>query len=290
VPSTTANGITIEYETAGDPADPALLLVMGLGAQLIAWHPDFRQAIADRGYYVIVFDNRDVGLSSKIEDGPRPDVLAAFGGDLSSASYTLSDMASDAIGLLDVLGIDAAHVVGASMGGMIAQTIAIEHPARVLSLCSIMSMTGADDVGAPSEEAMAVLLKPAATTRDEAIAGSVAASIVIGSTGFPTDEAELKARAAASYDRCFYPVGIARQLLAIRASGDRTEKLRELDVPTVVIHGDIDPLVRVSGGEATAKAIPGADLLIIEGMGHDNPTALWPRIVDAIVDNAAKAG
>jgi pimeloyl-ACP methyl ester carboxylesterase len=288
--SAAANGITIEYETTGDPADPALLLVMGLGAQLIAWHPEFRQLIADRGFHVIVHDNRDTGLSSKIEDGPAPDVIASFGGDFSSASYTLSDMAADSMGVLDALGIESAHVVGASMGGMIAQTIAIEHPARVRTLCSIMSMTGASDVGAPTEEAMAVLMKPPPETREEIIANSVVTSRIIGSTAYPTDEAELRARSAAAYDRCFYPVGIARQLVAIRASGDRTEQLGQLDVPTLVIHGDIDPLVRVSGGEATAKAIPGADLLVIEGMGHDNPTALWPRIVDAIVENAAKAG
>jgi pimeloyl-ACP methyl ester carboxylesterase len=261
---------------------------MGLGAQLIAWHPDFRQLLADRGFHVIVHDNRDVGLSSKIEDGPVPDLAAAFAGDTSSASYTLSDMAADSMGVLDALGIDQAHVVGASMGGMIAQTIAIEHPHRVKTLCSIMSMTGADGVGTPSGEAIGVLLKAPAQTREEAIANSIEASKVIGSPAYPTPDDVLAERAAAAYDRCFHPMGVARQLVAIRASGDRTPALEQLDVPTLVIHGDVDPLVTVSGGEATAKAIPGAELLVIEGMGHDNPAQLWPRIVDAIVENTAK--
>jgi pimeloyl-ACP methyl ester carboxylesterase len=280
--STTANGITIEFDTFGDEADPALLLVMGLGAQMISWPDEFCRQLAGRGFHVVRFDNRDVGLSSKVEDGPAPDLGAALGGDASSASYLLSDMADDAVGLLDALGIASAHVVGASMGGMIAQTIAIRHPERVRSLCSIMSTTGAADVGAPAPEAIAVLLKPPATTRDEAIANGVEASQVIGSPGFPTPVDVLAERAAAAYDRCFYPVGIARQLLAILASGDRTDALRELDVPTTVIHGTDDPLVSASGGEATAKAIPGAELLMIEGMGHDLPEALWPTVLDAV--------
>jgi pimeloyl-ACP methyl ester carboxylesterase len=288
MPSTAANGITIEYDTIGEPSADPMLLVMGLGAQMISWPQGFCDALAARGFHVIRFDNRDVGLSSKIEDGPRPDVMAAFTGDVSSASYTLSDMAADATGLLDVLGIGAAHVVGASMGGMIAQTIAIEHPSRVRSLCSIMSTTGADEV-TPTEGAMTVLLRPPATERDQAIANSVEASKVIGSTGFDVPEELLRSRAAAAYDRCFYPIGIARQLVAVRASGDRTAALAGLDVPTVVVHGSVDPLVPPLGGELTAKAIPGAELVVVEGMGHDLPEGAWPVVVDAIARNAAKA-
>jgi pimeloyl-ACP methyl ester carboxylesterase len=285
MPTGAANGITIEYDTIGDAADPTLLLVMGLGAQLTAWPDRFCELLAGRGFHVVRYDNRDVGLSSKITDGPRPDVVAAFAGDTSSASYTLEDMAADGMGLLDALGIDSAHVVGVSMGGMIAQTMAIGYPERVLTLCSIMSMTGHPEAEPPSVEAMAVLLRTPATTRDAAIEASVAASKVIGSPAYPTDEAELRARAAAAYDRCFNPPGIARQLLAIRASGDRTEALRTLDVPTVVIHGDADPLVRPSGGELTAKTIPGAELVIVPGMGHDLPEPLWDQVVDTIVTN-----
>jgi pimeloyl-ACP methyl ester carboxylesterase len=286
---TTANGITIEYETIGDPAAQPLLLVMGLGAQLITWPDGFCAQLADRGFHVVRFDNRDVGLSSKVEDGPAPALGDALTGDTSSASYLLTDMADDAAGLLDALDIGAAHVVGASMGGMIAQTLAIHHRARVRSLCSIMSTTGAADVGAPAPEALSALLKPPATTREEAIANGVEASRIIGSTTFPTPDDELAARAAAAYDRCFYPAGIARQLLAILASGDRTEALQALDVPAVVIHGSEDPLVTPSGGEATAKAIPGAELVMIDGMGHDLPEAVWPTVLDTVSAVAARA-
>jgi len=284
-----ANGIELEYETFGSVVDPPLLLVMGLGAQLTAWPDGFCQLLVDRGYRVVRYDNRDVGLSTKLTDAPEPDVLAALGGDLSSAGYTLEDMADDAAGLLDALGIDRAHVVGASMGGMIAQTIAIRHPARVRSLCSIMSATGSPESLAPTPEAMAVLMRPPGATREEAIERSVEASLVIGSTGFPVDVDVLRARAAAAYDRCYEPMGVVRQLLAIRASGDRTAALQQLDVPTVVIHGSVDPLVPPLGGELTAKAIPGAQHVVIEGMGHDLPEGAWPVIVDAIVANASSA-
>jgi len=288
MPSVRANGITIEYDTFGNAADPAVLLIMGLGAQMITWDEGLCQAIADRGYHVIRFDNRDVGLSEKIEGGPQPNVLAAMTGDTSSASYTLSDMAADAAALLTELGIDKAHIVGASMGGMIAQTLAIEHPDRVLTLCSIMSTTGNREVGQPHPEVIPLLLGPRPSSKEEAMDRAEEAVRAFGSKGLPVDWAKLRQRAGEAYDRCFYPIGFARQLLAIIASGDRTPRLADLDVPTVVIHGTDDTLVDPSGGNATASAIPNAELVRIEGMGHDLPDAAWPTIVDAIVRNAER--
>jgi pimeloyl-ACP methyl ester carboxylesterase len=287
MPRANCNGIEIEYDTFGDEAAAPLLLVMGLGAQLVAWDDEFCVLLAAQGFRVIRFDNRDVGLSTKL-DGPLPDIMACLGGDASSANYTLDDMADDAIGLLDALGIRATHVVGASMGGMIAQTLAIRHPDRVLSLCSIMSTTGDRGVGQPTPEAMQILLRPVAQTREEALEMGVEATRAIGSPGFPFDEARARDRAGRAYDRCYHPMGVARQLAAIMASGDRTEALGGVTVPTVVIHGDGDPLVTPSGGEATAKAVPGAELVVIEGMGHDLPPEIWPRALEAIVDNASK--
>ena len=290
MPNVTANGISIEYDDFGSPEDAPLLLIMGLGAQMITWDEGLCQAIAERGFHVIRFDNRDVGLSEKIEGGPTPDLLAAMQGDTSSATYTLDDMAADAAGLLDVLGIDAAHIVGASMGGMIAQTFALNYPQRTLSLCSIMSTTGSQAVGQPHPEILPILLGPRPTSRDDAMDRAEQAVRAFGSKGLPVDWAHIRERAGQSYDRCFYPIGFARQLLAIVASGDRTERLRDLDVPTVVIHGTDDKLVDPSGGRATAEAIPGAELVEVEGMGHDLPEAAWPRMVDAIVRNTERAG
>jgi pimeloyl-ACP methyl ester carboxylesterase len=284
-----ANGIDICYETFGNSSDPALLLVMGLGAQMILWDEAFCEQIASRGFQVIRFDNRDTGLSSKIEGGPPPDIAAAMGGDTSSASYTLKDMASDAAGLLGALGIEKAHIVGASMGGMIVQQMAIDHPDRVLTLCSIMSTTGDRTVGQGTPEALALLMGPAPTNRDEAIEASVKSTQVLLGPGFAFDEAKVRERAARIYDRMNYPVGFARQLVGIVASGDRTPELRKLSVPTLVIHGADDPLVTLSGGEATAAAIPGARLLVIPGMGHSTPEEAWPEIIDAIVANTERA-
>ena len=289
MPSASANGITIEYETTGDPAEPALLLVMGLGAQLIHWPDEFCAALAGRGFFVVRYDNRDVGLSTKT-DGPVPDLLAALQGDTSQATYTLVDMAGDGIALLDALGVGAAHVVGVSMGGMIAQNLAIHHPDRVLSLCSIMSTPNGNMSSDPaSPEAGAMLFRPPAKSRDEAVAQSVEGARVIGSPAFAVNEDEIRARAAQAYDRCFYPLGTSRQLCAIVASGDWRPGLAELDVPTLVIHGSADPLVRPSWGRATAEAIPGAELLMIEGMGHDLPRGVWDTLVEAIVANITKA-
>lgn len=289
IPRASANGLQIEYETLGDPADPALLLIEGLGGQLIGWPDPFCRALVASGFHVVRFDNRDSGLSSKVEDGPQPDVAAAYFGDLSSASYTLDDMADDAAGLLHAIGIEAAHVVGISMGGMIAQTLAVRHSEMVLSLCSIMSTTGGRDVGQPTTEAMGLLVRPSATTREECVQAAIASHRLLGSPAHPTDEDEVRRAAIRAYERSHYPGGVARQLCAILASGDRSGLLAQVSVPSLVIHGADDALIQPSGGEATAKAIPGAELVMVDGMGHDLPAALWPRIVEAIATNAARA-
>ncbi len=288
--ATVSGGIDLAYETFGDPADPPVLLVMGLGTQMLGWPEGFCEELTRHGHFVVRFDNRDIGLSTHLHDAPAPNPFAAIAGDLSSASYTLSDMASDTVGLIDHLGLDAVHLVGASMGGMIAQTVAIEHPRRVLSLTSIMSTTGDRAVGTPTQEAMAALLAPPATSRAGAIERTVATYRVIGSPGYPMDEAALRERAGLSFDRGFDPVGVARQLTAIYASGDRTPHLRELTVPTLVVHGEQDPLVGVSGGRATAEAVPGAELVVIDGMGHDLPEPLWAEVAGHIARHAAAAG
>jgi pimeloyl-ACP methyl ester carboxylesterase len=289
MPRAQTNGIELEYETFGDPADPAMLLVMGLGIQLLGWQQEFCELLVERGFFVIRFDNRDVGLSSKIEDAPAPDVFALMGGDASSAGYTLDDLADDTAGLLDALGIEAAHVVGVSMGGMIAQALAINHPERVLSLTSWMSTTGDRNVGQPRQEALPALISPAPADREGFIEYQAGLFNLIGSPAYPADPEKLRALIAASYDRMHYPIGFLRQLAGIVASPDRTEALGSVRVPTLVIHGADDPLIDVSGGEATAKAIPGAKLLKIPGMGHDLPPQLWPTFVDAIVENAERA-
>ncbi len=287
--NTTANGLTIEYETTGDPSHPALLLVMGLGGQLVYWPDGFCLALADQGFFVIRYDNRDVGLSSKIEGGPPPDLWGALQG-TAKPGYTLADMAADGIGLLGSLGIAAAHVVGVSMGGMIAQHMAMAFPVRVLSLCSVMSSpTGVMAADPPTNAANAALMRPAPGSREEAIEGAVAGAQAIGSPGFPRQEDMIRQRAGLFYDRAFYPVGLARQLVAILSAGDWSDRLAGLDLPTLVIHGDADPLVRPSWGRKTAEAIPGAQLLLIPGMGHDLPEGAWPTIIDAVVANTGKA-
>jgi pimeloyl-ACP methyl ester carboxylesterase len=274
--------VELAYEAFGDEGGRPLLLVMGLGTQMLAWHEDLCRELVGRGFFVVRFDNRDIGLSTHLHDAPPPDVMAAFGGDTSSASYTLEDMADDTVGLLDGLGLTGpVHVVGASMGGMIAQTLAIRHPARVASLTSIMSTTD-PRTGPPTQAGLAALLAPPATTRDEAVARALATYRVIGSPGYPLDEQWLSGIAGQAYDRGHDPLGVARQLMAIHASGDRTPALRELDVPTLVVHGADDQLVQVEGGRATAAAVPGAELLVVPGMGHNLPRELWPQLLDAI--------
>jgi pimeloyl-ACP methyl ester carboxylesterase len=281
--------IDIAYEQFGGPESPPVLLIMGLGTQMLGWPDGFCAALATAGARVIRFDNRDIGLSSHMTDAPPPDLRAAVLGDMSSASYTLSDMAADTVGLLDALELDSAHLVGASMGGMIAQTVAIEHPRRVRSLTSIMSSTGDPSVGQPKEAAMRALLSPPAATRADAVERTVSIVRVIGSPGFELDEAELRRRTGIAYDRAHDPIGIGRQFVAIAASGDRTAALRSLSVPTLVVHGADDPLVDVSGGRATARAIPEAELVVLDGMGHDLPRPLWDELVRRIGELVGRA-
>jgi pimeloyl-ACP methyl ester carboxylesterase len=283
-------GIEVAYERIGDPAAPPVLLIQGLGAQLIGWPDGFCTALAERGLHVIRYDNRDVGRSTHFHDAPEPDLRAALAGDLSTVSYTLSDMAADAVGLLDALGLETAHIVGASMGGAIAQTLAIEHPARVRSLTSMMSTTGDMSVGQPTPETLrAVFSGPPAATRQEAVEQAIRTFAIVESPGYPTDEAEVTDRAGRAYDRGFDRVGIARQAIASVASGDRTDLLRRLDVPTLIVHGSDDVMCDPSGGRATAAAIPGAELLIIDGMGHNLPRALWPELTARIAQLAQRA-
>jgi pimeloyl-ACP methyl ester carboxylesterase len=276
-------GIDIVYQRFGKLDAPVVLLIMGVAGQSIHWPDGFCHALVERGLQVIRFDNRDAGLSTHVTDAPPPDLRAALTGDLRSVSYTLSDMAADAVGLLGALGIRRAHVVGASMGGQIAQTMAIEHPDRIFSLTSMMSTTGNMTVGQPSREALRELFAgPLAVTRDEVIQQSLRAMRAVGSPGYPSDEKEVAARAGRAYDRSYDPIGSARQAIATIASGDRTEPLRHLQVPTLVIHGLADRMCDVSGGRATADTIPGAELVLIEGMGHDLPRGLWPQLAACI--------
>jgi pimeloyl-ACP methyl ester carboxylesterase len=293
MPRVRANRIEIEYEAFGDRGAEPLLLIMGLGAQMVLWHEDFCRLLAERGHFVVRFDNRDVGLSTKFAHAGVPDVLQmmvdARMGKPVAAPYSLDDMADDTAGLLAALGIERAHVCGASMGGMIAQTLAIRHPERVKSLVSIMSTTGHPDLPPPRPEVAAVLVGPMPTGRDSAIERGVSVFRAIGSPGFPFDEAAVRERAALQYDRCFHPEGQVRQLAAILAAGSRRERLSQVRVPTLVIHGADDPLVPLEGGRDTAEAIPGAELMIIEGMGHDQPRPLWPRVVERIAASTARA-
>ncbi len=290
MPTAAANGIDIWYETFGEPDGAPLLLIMGLGAQATAWDEELCQGLADRGFRVVRYDNRDAGLSTNI-DHPPFDLLAtgfaAQAGEEVEVPYLLADLAADAVGPLDALGIDAAHVVGASMGGMIAQTVAIEHPAKVLTLTSIMSTTGDPDVGQPTPEAMALLTASPPADRDAAIdAGLESGRLLAGPEHF--DPGRARRRAGEFYVRSFYPRGIGHQLVAILASGSRSEGLRRLDVPALVIHGTADPLVTPSGGRRTAEVIPGAELVELEGMGHDLPELLWPQIIEAITAVASR--
>jgi pimeloyl-ACP methyl ester carboxylesterase len=277
------------YETFGDPADPALLLIMGLGTQMVGWPEEFCGMLAARGLFVIRYDNRDCGRSTRMRQFRPPTLRQLLLRDKTAAGYSMADMADDGAALLDHLGIDRAHVAGASMGGMIAQTMAVRHPSRVLSLASIMSNTGHLWKGVPGLRIYPVFMRRPAADRDAAIDSAVATFRLIGSPGFPRDEDELRRTLELSYERGYNPAGTARQLAAILAAGDRTEQLRGITAPTVVIHGTRDRMVMPSGGRETAKAIPGARLVMIEGMGHDLPRGVWDRIIDAIVSNIERA-
>jgi len=282
-------GIELAYETFGDPADPTLVLVMGLGMQMLAWDERFCEQLVLRGFHVVRFDNRDIGLSTKVGGG-MPNVIAGAFGVTGSARYTLADMAADTAGLLDALGVDRAHVVGASLGGMIGQTLAARHPDRVASLCSMLSSPGGRRPSVmPRLSVLGTLLAKPPRER-EAYATHVAKVFRrVGSPDYEADLDELRERSLQMYDRGFYPVGTARQLMAAVVSGDRTAELRRIECPTLVIHGKADKLIPPSAGIAVAHTIRGARLELIEGMGHDLPKALWPRFTRSIADNAARA-
>jgi pimeloyl-ACP methyl ester carboxylesterase len=262
--------VELHYETFGDDADPTLLLVNGLGSQCINYAEAWCERFAAEGVRVVRFDNRDVGLSSK----------------LAGIDYSMADMGHDALAVLDAVGVERAHVMGLSMGGMIVQRLAIDHPHRLLTMTSVMSRTGEDGFGQSSPEALALLMGPPASSRDEYIDNHVAAIAVYGSRPDWIDEAEIRARAAAAYDRCFHPEGVARQMRAVLADGSRTEALRQVTTPTLVLHGSRDTLIDPSGGRRTAEVIPGAQYVEIDGMGHDYPPAVWDRWVSTWADFA----
>lgn len=293
----TPRGIDIAYDIVGEPSHArhvdTVVLIMGIGAQLIYWQDAFCDAIAERGYRVVRFDNRDVGMSSKMGDArPEPirrSIARRLAGLPVEAPYTLLDMADDTVGLMDALDIDRAHVVGASMGGMIAQTLAIAHPRRVASMTSIMSHPGCRRHLLSDPRAVAVLLGRAPRSKAEAMDRAEAFYRVVGSRRGSLDVSGVRERAGRAYDRCFYPLGFARQMAAVLASGSRYAALQQLSLPALVIHGADDPLILPFGGRRTAAAIPHAALELIDGMGHDLPEAAWPRIIDAIVANARRA-
>ncbi len=289
-----ANGIELCYEIFGDANAEPMLLIMGLGAQMIHWDDDFCRQLAARGFRVIRFDNRDIGKSSKFTGGKRLTAVELlklrFLKIPVAAPYRLSDMAKDTIGLMDTLGIKSAHLVGASMGGMIAQETAISFPERVRSLTSIMSTTGNPKIPPPSQEATAVLMAPPPASKEEYFARFAHTWKVLRVGSFPEDEALDRARAERTFARGLNPAGVGRQLRAILASGNRKQRLASVKAPTLVIHGTVDPLVRPEGGKDTAASIPGAKLLMIEGMGHALPIPMWPQIIDAIDKHAHAAG
>jgi pimeloyl-ACP methyl ester carboxylesterase len=285
-----STGIELEYEVFGDAAAPTVVLVMGFSLQMIAWDARFCASLAARGFRVVRFDNRDAGKSTKLSYAGFPDFARAMQGDRSAAPYAIEDMADDLAALIVTLGVPSAHLVGLSMGGFIAQETAIRHPGRVLSLASMLSSTGDRRVGQASPQAMAVLLAPLPAERESALDHAVTIWRVIGSPGFPFDEAAVRRRSAEAWDRDHETAGAVRQAAALLTQRDRTADLARLRVPALVVHGDGDPLVDLSGGQATARAIPGARLVVVPGMGHDLPEPVWPAIIDAIVGNALRAG
>lgn len=290
MPRTRANGIELEYEVIGDSGEP-IVLIMGIGAQMIMWPDGFCQALVDRGFQVIRFDNREVGKSTRLHHLPVPDMrrimLKGLLGFAVDAPYTLVDMADDVAGLMDALDLRDAHVVGCSLGGMVAQTLAIVHPHRLRTLTSMMSTSGKRWTSFGKPRAIRQLLGPPPRNRDEAIERHMLFRRVCGSTKFEIDWDLQRDLAGRSYDRGFYPRGFVRQMAAAMATGDRTAALRFVRTPTLVMHGSVDPLIPLRAGIATARAIPGAKLKIIDGMGHDMPRVLWPTLTDAIAEHAA---
>jgi pimeloyl-ACP methyl ester carboxylesterase len=284
-----STGMELEYDIVGEAEAPTVVLVMGFSMQMIAWDPRFCETLAARGFRVARFDNRDIGKSTKLAHAGFPDFARAMMGDRSAAPYGIEDMADDLGAFIVALGVPAAHVVGLSMGGFIVQETAIRHPGRVLSMASVMSSTGDRGVGQARPEALAVLFAPPAPDREGALEHAMTAWRVLRSPGFPFDEARTRQRSAEAWDRDHDPAGVARQAAAIVTQRDRTADLARVRVPAVVIHGADDPLIDVSGGEATAHAIPGARLVVVPGMGHDLPPPAWPTVIDAIVDNARRA-
>jgi pimeloyl-ACP methyl ester carboxylesterase len=287
--STDNRQIELEYDHFGNPTDPALLLIMGFTAQMVAWEEEFCQQLANRGHFVIRFDNRDCGLSTKLHGVPSNSdaviMAAMMETEMPPVAYTLSDMAADAMKVLDHLNIERAHIMGASMGGMIAQTVAIEHPHRVKTLISVMSQPGELTVGQPTQEAMELIVTPAPSDRDEYIAFAPKWQLW-QSKKYRSDEVSRR-NAIRDFDRSNYPEGGPRQMAAIYASGSRAEGLQKLQVPTLVIHGTEDQLITPSGGERTAELIPNSTLLMVEDMGHDMPQPLWPLYLDAISKHTA---
>jgi pimeloyl-ACP methyl ester carboxylesterase len=284
MPQAQVGDVTLEYDTFGHQDGTPLLLIMGLGAQMIHWDDDFCDQLADKGHYVIRHDNRDVGLSTHFEgDMDMMALMADFlAGKQPQVPYTLDHMAADSAGLLDVLGIEHAHICGASMGGMIAQLVACNHPHKARSLTSIMSSTGNPELPKSTPEAQAALTAPRPDGEEETVTRAIENAKVIGSTGFEFDAERTAKRALEAYRRSFNPMGVARQMAAIAANGDRREKLNQLDLPCIVIHGTEDPLVPLAGGEDTHKNISGSKLVKIEGMGHDLPPGAWPEVINAI--------
>lgn len=291
IPRIATNGIEIEYATCGERSGRPLLLIRGLSTQLIHWDPELCRELARRGHFVIVFDNRDVGLSTKLSAAgvpSAPAIAAALQrGVRPEAPYGLDDMADDCVGLLAGLGLQDAHVAGISMGGAIAQILAVRHPSRVRSLASIMSTTGARGLPPATPEALEALLAPPPAEREAYVEHSVRTQRVFSGPGFDADAH--RALAARAYDRCFCPEGVARQLAAVASGGDRTEALAATAAPALVIHGADDPLIPVEHGRATARAIPGARLLVLEGMGHDLPRAVWPQLIEALTAHTQQA-
>jgi pimeloyl-ACP methyl ester carboxylesterase len=287
MPRAHANGVELEYETVGDPGGRPLLLVQGLGAQLISIEDGLCRLLADRGFLVVRYDNRDAGLSTWFDDARPVDLAAIWAGDHGSLAYTLEDMADDAAGVLDAVGVASAHVAGISLGGMIAQLLATRHPARVRSLASIMSTTGDRAVGQPTGEAASVLVAPMPGDRARFVEQAVANARAIGAgTAYPFDAEAVRRGAARAFDRAHHPRGVGRQFAAILAAGDRTAALGAVRAPTLVVHGELDQVIDVSGGEATAAAVPGARLLRVPGLGHELPPGFWPALADALLENA----